>query len=167
MQIFILFYSFLFQAAPLTVISPDFPNEGNIPPRFTCDGEDINPTIIINGIPEGTKSLVLIGEDPDAPLTTFTQWIIWNIKPTDTILENTVPGNVGINTVGKTHYRGPCATAGTQRYVFKVYALDSMLKLKADAKRSKVDEAMEGHILAFGQLMGIYNRAIVISEKGK
>lgn len=167
MQIFILLYTVLLQAAPLTVISPDFPDGGNIPTRFTCDGDDVSPTIIINGIPSETKSMVIIGEDPDAPLTTFTQWIVWNIKPTDTILENTVPGNEGVNSLGKKHYRGPCSPAGTQRYVFKVYALNTMLNLKADSKRSKVEAAMEGHILGFGQLMGTYNRSIAISEKGK
>lgn len=167
MHIFILFYTLIFQAAPLTIISPDFPNDGNIPVRFTCDGEDINPTIIINGIPEGTKSLTLIVEDPDAPLTTFTQWIVWNIKPTDTILENTVPGLEGINTVGKNPYRGPCPAAGSQRYAFKVYALNTMLSLKPDAKRIHVEEAMKGHILAFGQLIGEYNRSIAITEKGR
>ncbi len=164
MYIFIFFYTLIFQPAPLTIISPDFPNEGNIPARFTCDGEDINPTIIINGIPEGTKSLALIVEDPDAPLTTFTQWVVWNIKPTDTILENTVPGMEGINTVGKNPYRGPCPPAGSQRYAFKVYALNTLLNLKSNAKRSHVDEAMKGHILASGQLIGEYNRSIAITK---
>jgi Raf kinase inhibitor-like YbhB/YbcL family protein len=155
------------QPAPLTIVSPDFANEGRIPVKFTCDGEDVNPTLIVNGAPEGTRSLALIVEDPDAALTTFTQWIVWNIPPTETIGENTVPGTQGMNTLGKNPYRGPCPVTGTQRYVFRVYALDRMLNLKSNAGRSALEEAMEGHVLATGELVGEYDRAVVADQKKK
>ncbi|HTF27316.1 MAG TPA: YbhB/YbcL family Raf kinase inhibitor-like protein [Flavitalea sp.] len=167
MHIFTFLCALLLQPAPLTIISPDFENEGSIPSRFTCDGEDINTTIIVNGMPEGTKSLALIVEDPDAPLTTFTQWLVWNIPPGERIPENSIPGIQGINTVGKNPYRGPCPVAGAQRYSFKVYALNTILKLEQDADRSEVEKAMEGHILAMGELLGEYNRSVAVGEKNK
>lgn len=155
----------MLQPPALIVVSPDFPHEGDIPARFTCDGEDINPTLIINGIPEGTKSLTLVVEDPDAPLTTYTQWLVWNIPPAETLPENTVPGVQGINTLGKNPYRGPCPVSESQRYSFKVYALSTMLKLEPDAKRHNVEKAMEGHILAEGELLGRYSRSLVIGKQ--
>ena len=168
MLIFFTFLLTLLQPAPLIIISPDFPNEGPIPAKFTCDGEDVNPTLIINGIPEGTKSLALVVEDPDASLTTFTQWLVWNIPPTETIVENSIPGVQGVNTVGKNPYRGPCPTAaGAQRYSFKVYAIDRILTLKPEANRSEFDKAMEGHVLATGELLGEYNRTVAIGKKKK
>ena len=169
MNFMISMFIFLLQPAQLNVISPDFPNEGNIPSKFTCDGEDINPTLIVNGIPEGTKSLTLVVEDPDAPLTTFTQWLVWNIPPTETIPENSIPGIQGVNTVGKNPYRGPCpvSVSGAQRYTFKVYALNKKLNLKAEASRNEVEKAMEGHILAMGELLGEYNRSLATGEKKK
>lgn len=156
---------FVSQPPTLTIVSPDFADGGEIPPKFTCDGEDINPTIIVNGIPEGTRSLTLVVEDPDAPLTTYTQWLVWNIPPAETIPENTVPGIQGLNTVGKNPYRGPCPVSDSQRYSFKVYALGKILQLDKDAKRHQVEKAMEGHILAEGELVGRYSRSLVIGKQ--
>lgn len=150
--------------SPLKVTSPDFRDGGYIPIRFTCDGKDINPALLIDGIPEETRSLVLIVEDPDVPLTTFTQWLVWNIPPTHRIEENSIPGVQGLNTVGKNPYRGPCPAAGPQRYIFKIYALDRLLDLQATSKRSDVDKAMTGHILAAGQLTGVYDRTVAVTE---
>lgn len=155
------------QPAPLTVVSPDFDDGGYIPSRFTCDGDDVNPTLLINGIPQGTKSLVLIVEDPDATITTFTQWLVWNIPPEGKIGENTVPGVQGMNTVGKNPYRGPCPVAGSQRYVFRVLAIDRLLNLDVGAKRSDVDKAVGGHVLAAGELFGEYNRTIAEGQTAK
>ncbi len=160
MCIFILLYLLAIQSAPLVVVSPDFEDGGYIPSRYTCDGDDVNPTLIINGIPEETRSMVLIVEDPDATITTFTQWLVWNIPPQDTIRENTIPGVQGMNTVGKNPYRGPCPVAGAQRYAFKFFAIDRLLNLEVNAKRNDVEKAMAGHILASGQLVGEYNRII-------
>ena len=153
------------QPPELIIVSPDFPSGGLIPVRFTCDGEDINPTLIVSGIPEGTRSLTLVVEDPDAPLTTYTQWLVWNIPPTETIAENTIPGVQGINTVGKNPYRGPCPVADSQRYAFKVYALSKLLQLEEDAKRQDVEKAMEGYILAKGELIGEYSRTLVVGKQ--
>ena len=153
------------QPAALTIVSPDFEDGGNIPARFTCDGEDVNPTLIVNGIPEGTRTLALIVEDPDAPLTTYTQWLVWNILPSETIPENTVPGVQGTNTVGKSPYRGPCPVADMQRYTFRVYALNKFLTIDAGARRHHVEKAMEGNILATGELGGAYSRSLVISKQ--
>jgi Raf kinase inhibitor-like YbhB/YbcL family protein len=150
--------------SPLRITSPDFRDGGYIPIRFTCDGEDINPTLLIEGWPRETRSLVLIVEDPDAPLTTFTQWIVWNVPPTNRIEENSIPGIQGLNTVGKNPYRGPCPAVGPQRYVFKVYALDRLLSLDENSKRSDVDRAMAGFVLAAGQLTGVYDRTVALKE---
>lgn len=146
------------QPSTLTVTSPDFEHEGEIPSRFTCDGEDSNPTLNIQGIPEGTKSLAIIMEDPDVPLTTFNHWIIWNIPPTETLAENSVQGVQGNNSLGRNSYLGPCPPGGTHRYFFKVYALNSMLDLEESSNKSKLEEAMAGRILAQGEIMGHYQK---------
>jgi Raf kinase inhibitor-like YbhB/YbcL family protein len=170
MYIFILVYAFLArpdQPAPLTIISPDFTNDGTIPGKFTCDGSGVNPTIIINGIPEGTKSLAVILENDDVNPKTSTNWIVWDIQPTETILENTVPGVVGRNSLGQTKYSAPCPEDLPKRYTFKVYALKSMLKLKSISSKKRVEAAMMPHILASGTLTGVYSREVVITGKGK
>jgi Raf kinase inhibitor-like YbhB/YbcL family protein len=167
MYIFTFLFLVLWQPPTLVIVSPDFPHDGNIPVRFTCDGEDINPTLIINGIPEGTRSLTLIVEDPDAPLTTYTQWLVWNIMPVETIPENTVPGIEGTNTVGKNLYRGPCPVSDSQRYSFKVYALSKFLQLDSDAKRYDVEKAMDGLVLAEGELIGHYSRSLAIGKQDR
>jgi Raf kinase inhibitor-like YbhB/YbcL family protein len=142
----------------LTVTSPDFENEGEIPERFTCDGEGTNPTLNIAGIPEGTKSLVIIMEDPDVPLTTFNHWLVWNIPPQETIQEGTKPGVQGNNSLGKNSYMAPCPPAGTHRYFFKVFALNSLLDLDDDSNKRKLEDAMKDHVLAKGELIGVYNK---------
>lgn len=158
MNLFIVLFSFFVQPAQLTVTSPDFKNEGGIPVKCTCDGQEVNPALNVQGIPKGTKSLVVIMEDPDVPLSTFTHWVAWNIPPDVAIAANSVPGVQGFNSVGKNNYFGPCPPAGTHRYFFKVYALSMMLDLKAESTKSKVIQAMQGHILAQGELMGTYSR---------
>lgn len=142
----------------LTVTSPDFEHEGEIPERFTCDGDDTNPTLNIEGIPKRAKSLVLIVEDPDVPLTTFNHWLVWNIEPTTTIAANSVPGKQGNNSMGKNSYIGPCPPAGMHRYFFKVFALDTMLELDEDSNKRKLEEAMKDHVIGKGELIGVYNK---------
>jgi Raf kinase inhibitor-like YbhB/YbcL family protein len=158
MYFFILLISVLFQGSTLTVTSPDFVHEGEIPERFTCDGEDANPAFNIQGIPEGTKSLVIIMEDPDVPLTTFNHWVVWNIPPQENIAGNSIPGIQGRNSLGKSAYLGPCPPGGTHRYFFKVYALNSMLDIDEDSNKRKLESAMADHILAKGELMGWYHK---------
>jgi Raf kinase inhibitor-like YbhB/YbcL family protein len=147
----------------LIVESPDFNQNGHIPLQYTCDGENINPPVNISNIPEGTKTLALILEDPDAPNGTFTHWLLWNIYPGDPITEKTSLGTSGINSFGKTGYGGPCPPSGTHRYYFKVYALDRELSIVAGEDKNSLLEAMEGHILATGELVGRYSRKTVNS----
>jgi Raf kinase inhibitor-like YbhB/YbcL family protein len=123
----------------LTVKSQAFENNKLIPKKYTCDGENVNPPLTIEGAPEGAKSLVLIVDDPDAPMGTWDHWVIWNIPPPGKIEENTVPGTEGTNSARKQSYMGPCPPWGTHRYFFKAYALDAKLNLNSDAKKRDVD----------------------------
>jgi Raf kinase inhibitor-like YbhB/YbcL family protein len=143
----------------LSVESPAFENNTLIPAKYTCDGDDVNPPLIIKGIPEEAKTLALIVDDPDAPAGTWAHWIVWNIPPTGKIEENTVPGTEGLNTDGKHSYGGPCPPYGTHRYFFKVYALDTKLSLSAYSKKADLEKTMESHILAEGELVGLYRRS--------
>jgi len=143
----------------LTVKSPAFENNKLIPAKYTCDGYNVNPPLAVEGISEETKSLVLIVDDPDAPMGTFDHWIVWNIPPTSKIGENTVPGTEGMSSYRKHAYGGPCPPYGTHRYFFKVYALDVQLDLGSNSKKKDVEKAMEGHILAKGELVGLYRRS--------
>ena len=142
----------------LTVKSPAFENNKLIPSKYTCDGEEVSPPLIVEGIPEKTKSLALIMEDPDAPAGLFIHWLVWNIPPTDKIQENSVPGTEGLNTNKKNSYHGPCPPGGTHRYYFKVYALDTHLNLSAFSEKEVLENAMQNHILAHGELIGLYRR---------
>jgi len=142
----------------LHVSSPAFESNKLIPAKYTCDGDDVSPPLTIGGIPEGTKSLVLIVDDPDAPMGTWDHWVVWNIPPTRSIAEGTVPGTEGLNTYRRHSYGGPCPPSGTHRYFFKVYALDTVLSLSSNATKRDVEKAMQGHVLAKGELIGLYRR---------
>jgi len=143
----------------LSIKSPAFEPNKLIPRKYTCDGQDINPPLIIEGTPKEAKTLVLAVDDPDAPRGTFDHWIVWNI-PTSTgkIGENTIPGIEGINDGRARGYMGPCPPSGTHRYFFKVYALDTELNLGANSKKKDVEKAMQNHILGKGELIGLYRR---------
>jgi len=143
----------------LTVKSPAFENNKLIPSKYTCDGDDVNPPLIIEGVPDETKSLVLIVDDPDCPTGTWDHWVVWNITPTRKIEENTVPGTEGMNTARKHSYGGPCPPWGTHRYFFKVYALNTELDLNPNSGKKDVEKAMQGRILAKGELIGLYRRS--------
>ena len=142
----------------LLVSSNSFANEGIIPSKFSCDGINVNPSLSIKNIPMETKSLVLIVEDPDAPLRTWIHWLVWNIPPAKLIRENSIPGEEGMNDFQKQHYGGPCPPSGNHRYFFKVYALDDLLYLNHSVTKREVEIAMNNHILAFGELIGLYKR---------
>ena len=129
-----------------------------IPAKYTCDCADINPPLRIEGTPEGTKSLVLIVDDPDAPMGTWDHWIVWNIPPMERIEEDSIPGTEGLNDFRKHSYGGPCPPSGTHRYFFKVYSLDTNLELDRNARKKHVEKAIKGHILAKGELVGLYQR---------
>ena len=144
----------------LTIGSSEFANQGFIPAKYTCEGENVNPSITIENIPSGTKSLALIIDDPDGPNGTFDHWIVWNIRPKEMIIENTVPGTEGKNSFGKTKYQGPCPPEGkTHRYFFKVYALDSLINVQAGSDKKTVEKAMSKHILGEGEIIGLYQKA--------
>jgi Raf kinase inhibitor-like YbhB/YbcL family protein len=140
----------------LVITSPAFEHNQYIPSKYTCEGDNINPPLEIAGIPEGTKSLVLIVDDPDAPGGIFNHWVVWNIAPVSVIEAGSVPGIEGINGFRKLMYGGPCPPSGEHRYIFRVYALDILLDLSSNAQKHEVESAMEGHILAKGELVGLY-----------
>ncbi len=134
----------------LVLASPAFSNEGQIPKIYTCLGNDINPPFTISGIPEGSKSLVLIMEDPDAPYKTWVHWLVYNIDPRQTTInENTLPWNsiVGKSDFGIDQYRGPCPPIGKHKYTFTLYALDIKLTLEKGASKKELTKAMAEHIL--------------------
>ncbi|MEW5994186.1 MAG: YbhB/YbcL family Raf kinase inhibitor-like protein [Candidatus Zixiibacteriota bacterium] len=151
----------------LTLTSSVFVEGGMIPKQYTCDGPDISPPLSWTGVPEGTKSLALICDDPDAPAKTWVHWVYYNIPhdlgqlpeglPTDE--EPFTGGRQGANDFRRTGYGGPCPPGGTHRYFFKLYALDTMLDLSGRVTKADLEQAMEGHVLASGQLMGKYRRS--------
>jgi len=152
--------SFAAEGAGMKITSSAFQEGGNIPSKFTCDGSDTSPPLQITGVPSEAKSLVLIADDPDAPGGLFIHWLVWNIPPqTNSIEEGSAPKGVqGTNDFGKSGYRGPCPPPGTHRYSFKIFALDRELDSRPGAKRSQVDAAMKGHVIAQGELVGRYAR---------
>jgi Raf kinase inhibitor-like YbhB/YbcL family protein len=144
----------------MKITSSAFQQGGNIPKQFTCDGADTSPALQIEGTPAEAKSLALIVDDPDVPSGLFTHWIAWNIDPkTTSIAEGSAPNGVqGKNDFGKSGYGGPCPPSGTHRYFFKIFALDRQLDLPAGAKRTQLDAAMKGYVIAQGELMCKYSR---------
>jgi Raf kinase inhibitor-like YbhB/YbcL family protein len=145
------------EISTLHIESPVFVNNGYMPSKYTCEGESISPPLIIHELPENTKTLAIIAEDPDAPNGTFDHWVVWNIKPKHEIPENMKNEGVqGKNGKQKTGYHPPCPPSGVHRYFFKIYALDSFLKLTEGADKKSLLDAMHGHILAGGEIMGLY-----------
>ncbi|MHC5157988.1 MAG: YbhB/YbcL family Raf kinase inhibitor-like protein [Planctomycetota bacterium] len=150
----------------LNVTSTAFEDGDMIPAKYTADGQDISPPLAWEGVPGGTKSIALINDDPDAPMGTWVHWLLWNLPPEVTSLDEAVPADAtlpngaqqGKTDFGSTGYGGPAPPSGVHRYFFKVYALDAMLDLPAGATKPQLEKAVEGHILAQGQLMGRYTR---------
>lgn len=146
------------QLGELRLTSPSFEAGGKIPAKYSCEADNVNPELNISGIPEGTVSLALIMDDPDAPGGTWVHWVVWNIPVTNKIAEDSIPGTQGKNSWNSNQYGGPCPPSGTHRYVFKLYALNIELELPEAARKQELEQAMTGHILASTQLMGTYNR---------
>jgi len=139
--------------------SPVFTENGKIPPEYTCDGKDVSPPLRIENIPEKSRSLALIVDDPDAPGGTWVYWIVWNIPPsTAEIPSGSVPKGAmqGLNSFKTTEYGGPCPPSGSHRYYFKMYALDADLSVPGRATKADLERAMSGHVLAEAQAMGRY-----------
>lgn len=161
----------------MTLTSNAFEHEGEIPVQYSCFGENLSPPLDWSGVPEGTQSLALLFEDPDSEPPGFVHWVVYNIPPTATGLPEgvpaeatlddgtlqgsndfslygggTFPGGAAINQIG---YDGPCP-GNQHRYVFTLYALDTLLDLSAEATKAQLSEAMEGHILAQAEVIGLY-----------
>ncbi|MFQ5710042.1 MAG: YbhB/YbcL family Raf kinase inhibitor-like protein [bacterium] len=150
----------------MEITSTAFKEGELIPQKYTCDGDDFSPPLAWRGVPDTSKSLALICDDPDAPMGTWVHWVLFNLPadvkglpeklPTDKELKN--GARHGKNDFGKFGYGGPCPPGGTHRYYFKLYALDTKLDLAAGATKKQVLEAMQEHVLAQAQLMGKYKR---------
>jgi len=149
------------------LISPAFKDGGTIPSKYTCDGDDVSPPLEWSNVPEDTKSLALICDDPDAPMGTWVHWVLYGLPADTTSLPEGVPTNEaiegvalqGTNDFKRIGYGGPCPPPGKpHRYFFKLYALDTELDLKPGAKKKDLEKAMKGHVLAKGQLVGRYQR---------
>jgi Raf kinase inhibitor-like YbhB/YbcL family protein len=153
----------------MTLNSPAFKQDGHIPSKYTCEGGDISPPLAWNGVPEGTKSLVMIIDDPDAPdpkapQRVWVHWVVYNIPPdTKSLPENASKAGlpqgtaVGLNDFKKAGYGGPCPPIGRHRYFHKLYALDVTLDLER-ATKSQTEQAMKGHVLANAELIGTYQK---------
>lgn len=171
-NIFVLLSPFQFQSKKkerkmdIKITSDAFKDGEMIPSKFTCEGENISPQLKIEFIPEGTKSLALINDDPDAPMGDWVHWVMYNIPIEITNIRENVSltkitsfGAVqGLNDFKKIGYGGPCPPSGVHRYFFKIYALDTKLKFEAGATKKQILDAMKGHILSIGKLMGKYKR---------
>ncbi|NEO84373.1 MAG: YbhB/YbcL family Raf kinase inhibitor-like protein [Spirulina sp. SIO3F2] len=146
----------------LRLRSDAFEQNGEIPKQYTCDGADISPPLHWGKPPNNTQSYVLIVDDPDAPLKTWVHWVVYNLPETQNALpEKDVLSDAtqGINDFKTVAYGGPCPPKGEHRYFFKLYALDTVLDLPPEAKKADVEKAMQGHVLATGELVGRYTRS--------
>ncbi len=150
----------------MTLTSPAFDHEGDIPSRHTCDGPDLSPQLNFSGVPKEAASLVLVCDDPDAPVGVWDHFVLYNLSPATPGLpeglhaaERYPDGSLsGRNSWGRHGYGGPCPPQGVHRYYFTLYALDAMLDLPAGASKAEVLRAAKGHILASATLMGRYQR---------
>lgn len=145
----------------MKLTSSAFASDGEIPARFTCDGDNIHPELKISDVPRGTFSLVFIVEDPDSPGKTWTHWTVWNVDPDiEGVAEGGVPkrGVEGLTDFGQSGYGGPCPASGLHRYFFRLYALDTEINLPKGSSRKALENAMLGHVLDETELMGLYAR---------
>lgn len=154
-------------AMTIKLTSTAFEEGATIPKVHTCDAKDVSPPLMWSNVPEGAKSIALICDDPDAPMGTWVHWVLYDLPADSTGLPEGVPmagtldngAKQGITDFKKVGYGGPCPPSGKpHRYFFKLYALDKKLDLEPGMKKSDVLKAMEGHVLAEGQLMGTYGR---------
>ena len=143
----------------MKISSPAFAENSKIPKSYTCDGENASPPLTFADVPEGTRSLALIADDPDAPAGTWVHWVVWNIDAgTRQIKAGALPAGAvqGVNSFGKSGYGGPCPPSGSHRYFFKLYALDAVLDLDLRATKADLEKRMKGHVVAEARTMGKY-----------
>ncbi len=149
------------EKAAMRLTSPVFNNNDFLPDKYACRGANVNPPLVIDDVPAGTQSLVLIVDDPDAPAGTWTHWLVWNIKPEITeIAENSVPAGAveGTTSWGKPGYDGPCPPSGTHRYFFKVFALNTVLDLPPTMTAERLLAAIQDHLLARAEIVAKYSK---------
>jgi Raf kinase inhibitor-like YbhB/YbcL family protein len=152
----------------MKLISPVFTHQKKIPEKYTCDSEDISPALKWESALLETEAFALIMDDPDASVGTWIHWVIYNIPAEINALGEAVPRSKelpngikqGKNSWGRIGYGGPCPSSGTHRYVFKLYALDSILDLPSGLSEKSLLQALDGHILASAELIGLYKRKI-------
>lgn len=145
----------------MQITSSAFQNDQFIPAAYTCDGANLIPPLRFSAVPSETKSLVLIVDDPDSPSGNWSHWLVWNISPQTSEIEEGRPptgASQGVTSFGESLYGGPCPHSGTHRYFFKLYALDIILDLPATTDKKQLEEAIAGHVLDQNQLMGRYRR---------
>ena len=145
----------------LELTSDAFMNGQSIPAKYSCVGKNISPALAWNEPPTGTQSFALIVDDPDAPMGTWVHWVLFNIPAHARSLQenlDTSAMSIGKNSSGNMRYDGPCPPSGTHRYYFKLYALDSLVNLLPGATKDELLKAMQGHILAQGELMGTFSK---------
>ncbi len=151
--------------------SPAFADGGAIPKIYTCDGQDSSPPLGWSGVPDATRSMALVVEDPDAPAGTWTHWVLFDLPANVTELGEGLPARAqvdlgaagttarqGRNDFGKVGYGGPCPPRGTHHYVFRIFALDARPDLEPGTTRQQLLRAIRGHVLAEGRLVGVYSR---------
>jgi Raf kinase inhibitor-like YbhB/YbcL family protein len=155
---------------PLRIESPAFGHQGAIPSVHTCEGKDTSPMLSWSGVPDGTRSLALIVDDPDAPdpkapKMTWVHWVLYDIPPATTDLPEAVrsadlPAGTreGLNDWKRTGYGGPCPPIGRHRYFHKLYALDTLLGDLGTPTKARLEQAMKGHVLATAELLGTYQK---------
>ncbi|MFH1455230.1 MAG: YbhB/YbcL family Raf kinase inhibitor-like protein [bacterium] len=149
------------QKSKINLTSIVFKNNDLIPEKYSCRGENINPPLLFSNVPQETKSLALIVDDPDAPQGDWVHWLVWNIPADTTNIEEGFlpPGAVqGLNGSDNNKYFGPCPPSGTHRYFFRLYALDIMLNLDVNSRKSDLENVMKGHILDQIFLIGLYSK---------
>lgn len=146
----------------MKLTSTAFENQKEIPEKYSCQGENTNPPLTISGVPETSKSLALIIDDPDAPSGTWSHWTLWNIPPTTTEIPESwvIPDSIieGMTSFGEQTYDGPCPPNGSHRYFFKIFALDQELELDKATTAEELEQAMKGHVLDSATLMGTYQK---------
>ncbi len=150
------------QVAAITITATAFAANANIPQEYTCQGSDISPELEWRGVPQGTKSLALIVDDPDAPGGVWTHWVVYNISPdTKRLVEDATKKGLpqgaiqGVTSFKKNSYGGPCPPSGTHHYHFKIYALDTAITTP-NLDSAGLVKAMDGHVLAQGEMVGLY-----------
>ncbi|BCA95749.1 hypothetical protein TUM19329_21100 [Legionella antarctica] len=155
-------YHYPIYAGNFTLESPAFKMNTMIPSQYTCNGDEQSPPLTWNNAPPNTQSFTLVVEDPDASAGVWTHWVLFNIPPavTELVVGSSVPegSSHGQNSWGSPNYRGPCPPLGAHRYVFKLYALDTLLSLDNGATKDTVLQAMTGHVIGSAELVGLYQK---------